>query len=375
MPEPLTVAHIDVDAIRGNVAHLKSRLVPKTLFMAVVKADGYGHGAVQSARAAVAGGADWLGVARLAEAVALRDAGFRLPILVFGYLFPEDAVLASDLDLTATVYNEKMAREFSLALAPHKKRLRIHIKADTGMGRVGLTAWDNPGCAREILAIHRLPHLLVTGLYTHFSSADTPEDGYTRLQIQRFSDLIHSIRASGADPGICHAANSAGLIHFPASHFDMVRAGIAVYGLYPDNCERAESISLGPAMALKSVITMVKPVPKDFHVSYGRTYTTPAPTRLAAVAIGYADGYSRAFSSCGRMLVNGEEVKVAGRVCMDQTLVDVGHIPSVQAGDEVVVVGRQKGKKLSAETQARSIGTINYEVVSGLTARVERVYC
>lgn len=375
MDYPLAAAYIDLDAIAHNIQTLKGRIPGTSKFMAVVKADAYGHGAAAVSKTALESGADWLGVARIEEALELRKAGIKSPMLIFGYVHPSYTQTALDLDLSVTVYHPDMAKAFSKEAARLKKPVRIHVKVDTGMGRVGMTAWNNPDIEKNIETIFRQPHIEVEGIYTHFAAADSPEFSYTTEQINRFSSLLERLEKRGMAFKIRHAANSGGIINYPSSHFDMVRAGISIYGCYPDNQMNTSHIRLKPAMTLKTIVTSVKTVPKDFYVSYAMTYKTPEKTVLASVPFGYADGFSRKFSSNGYMLVNGGRAPITGRVCMDQTMIDVGKIPGgVKTGDEVVLLGSQGKESITAEELAQRTDTINYEVVSALTARVKKIY-
>ncbi|OGR11192.1 MAG: alanine racemase [Desulfobacula sp. GWF2_41_7] len=381
MEYPLVTACIDLDAVGKNIRNLRSMIDQSCRFMAVVKADGYGHGAVRIAEKALLSGAGLLGVARLNEAIELREAGIRAPILVFGYIHPLQAAQASDLDITITVYGFEQATQVSCRAVSLRKPLKVHLKTDTGMGRVGMIIEKNPGdkearkkTVQDIRKIAGLPGLDLQGIYTHFAAADSKDKTYTLLQIELFDALLSDLKSAGIDIEIRHASNSAGIIEFPQANYDMVRAGISLYGLYPSRDADRSRVTLFPAMTLKSVVTSVRKVPKGFFVSYGMTHETQKETVLASVPIGYADGFSRQFSSNGRMLVKGRQAPVVGRVCMDQTLIDVGHIPGVGAGDEVVLMGSQGNDHISADDLAERVKTINYEIVSALTSRVMRLY-
>lgn len=360
--------------------------------MAVIKADAYGHGAVPIAKAAVTAGADWLGVARLNNVVQLRSKAIELPILVFGYTHPAQAAMINELDLVATVYDLKMAQALSDRAKSLDRPVKIHLKVDTGMGRVGMVIEKNQAIddttptrnrlsrkttrmetLKEIEKIIRLPGLDVRGIYTHFAAADCKDRTYTDLQIELFTALLEDLKKMGIEFEICHAANSAGIIEFPESHFDMVRPGIGIYGLYPSREVDQSKVTLIPAMRLTSVVTSVRTVPKGFYVSYGMTHKTRYKTTLATVPVGYADGFSRLFSSNCQMLVNGQRADVVGRVCMDQTVIDVGDTP-VKVGDEIVLIGSQGNETIGADELADRIHTINYEIVSALTPRVKRIY-
>jgi len=352
--------------------------------MAVVKADGYGHGAVAVARAALESGADCLGVARLHEAVELRDAGIAAPILIFGFTPAEAVDTLLDLDLTEAVFTHETAEALARAAISTGGRLRVHIKVDTGMGRLGLlenepraeeaTASAANHRLGEVRAIASLPGLEVEGLFTHFATADHADKTYAKRQLRRFLELVDCLKEQGLEFPLNHAANSAALFDMPDSHLDMVRPGIATYGLYPSAEVDQSRVELKPVMEWKTRIIQVKQVPAGFGVSYGMTYQTPCPTTLATVAVGYADGLSRHLSSRGQMLVGGRRVPIVGRVCMDLTLLDVGEVPGVSVGDEAVILGQQGDEVLSADEMAATLGTINYEIVSTITSRVPRIH-
>lgn len=380
MEDALVKAVVDLDAIARNVESLRQKTGPDVKFMAVVKADGYGHGAVKVARKALANGASWLGVARFHEAVELRKAGIITPILIFGYVHPSSISRAVDLNLTLSVYDFEMAEGFSREAKNYKKAVKVHLKIDTGMGRVGMIL-DNPDQiseyqmrVEEISQIINLPGIDLEGIYTHFAAADHKDKSYTLEQLNKFETLLDSLENAGIKIKIRHAANSAGIIELPQSHYDMVRAGISLYGFYPSSEIDQSRVKLYPAMTLKTMVTGVRQVPKGFKTSYGMTWQASDSTTLASVPVGYADGFSRQFSSNGNMLVKGCKAPIVGRVCMDQTMIDVGDIPGVSTGDEVILIGNQKNESLSADDLAARIETINYEIVSSLTSRVERIY-
>lgn len=381
---PLIWAEIDLNAIAHNVAELRRITRPGARLMAVVKANGYGHGAVEVARTALANGAEWLGVARLPEAILLREAGFGAPILVFGYTPPAEAGGLVEFDLRQSVYSLAAAKAYSAAAAAQGKRIRVHLKVDTGMGRLGAVpaalsdkaSGDTVGeeFIREATAIARLPGLEAEGIFTHFAAADNADTSYARRQLALFLEVLSALRAAGLEFALRHAANSAAVIALPESHLDLVRPGIALYGLAPSDEIDLAAVSLKPAMALKTRIIHLKSVPAGTCISYGMTYRTPAPTVIATIPAGYADGYRRLFSSKGEMLVGGRRVPVVGRVCMDLTMLDVGAVPGARIEDEVVIFGKQGGESISADDLARALDTINYEIVCDIAARVPRVY-
>ena len=366
-----------------NLKELKGISRPPARLMAVVKANGYGHGAVEVARQALQNGAHYLGVARINEAIALRKAGLSAPILIFGYSPPDLAPLLIDYKLTQTVYSLSTATALSEYASRKGKKITVHIKVDSGMGRLGFLLEnihtnpnDNPpnNSVREIEAITRLPGLTVEGIFTHFATADSADKSYADLQLDRFQALLNRLQKEGLEPPLRHAANSGALINIPESHLDMVRPGIASYGLYPSDEFNKSMVDLKPVMTLKSKIIHLKKVPPGFNISYGITYQTKAHTTIATIPVGYADGFNRLLSSRGYMLVHGQRVPIVGRVCMDLTMLDVGGISEVALEDEVVVFGEQGDEAIRADDIAASIGTINYEIVSTITARVPRVY-
>lgn len=383
MESEVIVAKININAIGKNVQKLKSFVKEGVGFMAVVKADGYGHGAVQTARMALQSGANALGVSRIGEAIELRNGGIDAPILIFGYTPPVMAEKLIEYNLTQTVYSLETAKIYSSiacskGLSVKGDRIKIHLKVDTGMGRTGIVIdfknQNKSNILKEIQAILHLSGIDLQGVYTHFASSDSLDKSYTEKQFSKFLFLIEKLKDLGIQIPLYHAANSAAIIDLPHTHLDMVRAGIAMYGLYPSPEIDKNRIKLAPAMELKSQIIFLKKVPAGFKVSYGMTYTTKKPTIIATVPVGYADGYSRLLSSKGYMLVREKKVPVVGRVCMDQLMLDVGSVSGVRVGDEVVVFGTQGNLMISADEIALSLQTINYEVVSSLTARVPKIY-
>ena len=365
-------AEIDLAAIAHNVREIRRVTNPPAKVMAVVKANGYGHGAVEVGRTALDNGAEWLGVARVTEAVALREAGIGAPILILGYIPPEQSGEVVRHRISQAVYTRDMALALSEAAGREGVRARVHVKVDTGMGRIGWIA--GPGAAGEILSLASMPNIEIEGIFTHFAAADSADKKYSRRQFERFVEIIELLRRKGLEFPIKHAANSAALMELPETHLDMVRTGIAVYGLYPSDEVDRGIVALRPAMTLKARVAYVKEVPAGFKISYGCTHTTTGPTVIATLPLGYADGYSRLLSSRGEALLRGCRAPVVGRVCMDQVMVDVGHIPGVREGDEAVLIGRQGGEEIPADEVAAKLGTINYEVTCMVSYRVPRVY-
>ena len=379
----LVRAEIDLKAIANNIKELRRITHPDARLMGVVKANGYGHGAIEVAQCALQNGAEILGVARIEEGIQIREAGIEVPILIFGYTLPE---LANDLleyDLTQTVYTYASAQTLSRTAAALKKKIRIHLKVDTGMGRLGLlpqnfqldnSAAIDTDAVEETLAIAGLDGLELEGIFTHFATADSADKTYAEDQLDLFMNFLNRLRKAGLEPPVRHAANSAALIDIPQSHLDLVRPGIATYGLYPSDEVNKRHVSLKPAMALKARIIQLKKVPAGFKVSYGTSHETRKPTTIATIPIGYADGLNRLLSSRGQMLVHEQRAPIIGRVCMDLTMLDVGHIDNIQMGDEVAVFGRQGKASITVDEIASLLNTINYEIVSTITARVPRVY-
>lgn len=367
-------AEIDLKAISHNVRELRRITRRQAKLMAVVKADGYGHGAVEIANEALKSGAECLGVARIEEGVLLRKAGIGVPIMVFGYTPVAFTNKLMAFQLIQSTPTTDYAQRLSEAAVAHGSRVKIHVKIDTGMGRLGFQVDEEKRAVKDIASIFRMPGLKVEGIFTHFASADAADKSYTLKQLERFHNLLDRLGRAGLEFPIRHAANSAALIDLLQSHMDMVRPGIALYGLYPSEDVDKSRIELIPAMTLKTRVAQVKKVLKGFHVSYGSTFVTDHPTRIATVSIGYADGYDRLLSSTGLMLVHGQKAPVVGRVCMDLTVLDVGHISDVCQDDEVVVFGKQGGGLVSADEIAAQLKTINYEIVTSLTRRVPRVH-
>ncbi len=365
-------AEIDLNALACNINEIRRITSAQAKVMAVVKANAYGHGAVEVSRTVLAGGADWLGVARVDEGLSLREAGIDAPILILGYTPPEQSFEVVRGRLSQAVFTRDMALALAGAAAAEGTRAKIHFKIDTGMGRIGWVA--GPDAVRDILELTGNKHLEAEGIFTHFAASDSGDKAYTEEQLFKFNALVEELRRSGLEIPVKHAANSAALMEMPETHLDLVRAGIIVYGLYPSDEVDHSVIKLRPVMSLKAKVAYVKEVPAGFKVSYGCTYTAEKSTVIATLPLGYADGYSRLLSSKGFALIHGQLAPVAGRVCMDQIMVDVGHIPGVKVGDEAVLIGRQGDQEITADDVAGMLGTINYEVVCMVSHRVPRVY-
>ncbi|MDP1809647.1 MAG: alanine racemase [Actinomycetota bacterium] len=357
-------AEIDLDAIAANLAAIKTRLAPETKVMAIVKANAYGHGLIPVARKARQAGADRLGVALVEEALELREAGLDIPI----HILSEPPVGAAEeiaaYHLIPAVYSIELAQALSRKAQAIQAPITVHLKVDTGMHRVGAPLDRS---LELYQAIRRLPGLKVEGIFTHFACADNPQDPFTAKQLQSFLRLKKAL----PEVPMWHAANSAATIFMPETQLDMVRIGIAMYGLQPST--KPSPIPLKPALSLRTKISFVQELQSGEGVSYGLTYVAERKITVATLPIGYGDGYSRLLSNKGKVLLGGKRVNIIGNICMDQLLVKVDNVKAA-AGDEVVLIGNQGKETISAEEMASWLGTINYEVVCLINTRVARVY-
>lgn len=372
-----TWAEINLDAIQHNFRAIAGSLTGGCRAMAIVKADAYGHGAGYVSRALRAAGADWFGVSNLDEALQIRKAGISESILILGYTPPKEAARLAAFGITQTVFNREYGEELSAAASAAGVEVRVHIKLDTGMSRIGFLCQREEkldDAADEVAAVCRLPGLAPEGVFTHFASADE-EDGeaFTRLQFSLFRHTIDALEKRGVHFALRHCCNSAATMLYPEMHMDMVRPGLILYGLLPASWLDGR-LPLQPAMELKTVVSMVKTVPAGSVVSYGRTYAAAGDATLATVPIGYADGYPRCFSNRAEMLVNGRRAPVTGRVCMDQCMLDVSDMTDVREGMVVTVFGRDGGASLPVEEFAALSGTINYEAICLIGKRVPRIF-
>jgi alanine racemase len=368
-PARPTWVEVDLEAVAFNVQRVKEIVGPDVRVLAVLKADAYGHGAVTVARTALNNGASFCGVASVNEAVRLRNRGIEAPILVLGYTPAWLAKQALLHDVTLTLYDADVARAFSRAAVELRRTARVHVKVDTGMGRLGLLPDQVIPFVKEI---RDLPGLDLEGIFTHFSVADDESLDYTRWQLDRFLKVLGQLAGIGISFHIVHCANSAAVLRLPEAHFSMVRLGLAMYGLQPSPHVALPS-GFRPALAWKTSIAQVKALAPGSYVSYGNTYQTKGEESIAVIPVGYADGFRRAPTRWQAVLVRGWRAPIVGRVCMDQTMINVSHIPNVRVGDEVVLIGRQGEDEITAEEVAGWLGTINYEVVSEILARVPRV--
>ena len=362
-----TWAEIDLDALAHNYRALRSNLEPGCRFVGVVKANAYGHGAVPVAKKLEKLGAEYLAVACLDEAVELREAGVTAPILILGGTPGQFAAELLRYDITQTVFDLSTAKEYSKAAAEAGKPMKVHIKADTGMWRLGFSGENRVGSIKEA---YQLPGLDCEGLFTHFADADGSEE-YTMGQFTDFLDLRDALAKEGITFKINHCAASAAMLHYPCTHLDMVRPGIALYGHYPDEGSVGlDGPGLIPVMTLKTRVAAVRTLPAGSCVSYGRTYVLSRESRLAVLPIGYADGLHRGLSNAMEVAFDGQRAPIVGRVCMDLCMADVTDLPQVKAGDVAEVFG----KTLSAEDKANVLGTISYECLTSISRRVPRIY-
>ncbi|MBW2617714.1 MAG: alanine racemase [Deltaproteobacteria bacterium] len=361
-----TRAVIDLEAIGGNIAAIRDKIGPSRELMAVVKADGYGHGAVQVSLAALKNGATWLGVALPEEGAELRRAGIGAPILVLGPIQPQEAAKPIAHHLDQTVCSMELAEALSQAAGRAGKRARVHLKVETGMGRVGVSPEEAAGALKKI---SEMENVEVVGLFSHLSSADEADKEFTHRQLTAFEDCLRRVEAAGLRIPLTHLANSAGVLDFPQAYYDLVRPGIMIYGLYP-SAEVSRSVTITPAMTLTTKVSHLKEVGPGAAIGYGHTYFTDRPTKVATLPVGYADGYSRLLSNRGQVLIRDQRAPIIGRVCMDMLMVDVTGLEEVQVGDEAILYG----KDLSVDEVAGLIGTICNEVVCTVSKRVPRVY-
>lgn len=367
-------ASVDLAALSQNYRSIRRFLTPGCRYLAIVKADGYGHGAATVASLLQKEGADWFGVATMEEALKLRRQGIYRPILVLGYTDPTAAAVLASNTITQTLFSEEYALQLAQEAARADCTVDCHVKIDTGMSRLGFEA-ENPGTVPLIENLAAESRLHLTGIFTHFAVADEDTEvsrEFTERQFTLFMQVCNRLQAAGVNVGLRHCCNSAGTLLHPDYHLDMCRIGLSQYGLDPDPCMK-DLLQIRPAMSLYTVVSMVKEIPAGATVSYGRQYTAPSPRRIATVAIGYADGYPRALSNRAEMLLHGKRAPVVGRVCMDQLMLDVTDIPEARMGDIAVAAGCEGDESITFDDWARWAGTINYEVLCGISKRVPRL--
>lgn len=359
-------AQISLDALKHNFTQIRRHINPNSRLCAVVKANAYGHGAIEVSKVAAACGADFLAVATVEEGLELRRAGFKLPILILSLIPAQAADFVVDNNLTATVADLELAEKISAAATKLGKIAKVHLKIETGMGRIGADTNIAVQLAKNISA---LPNIELEGLFSHFADADSADRTFTYRQIEIFKDTIQKIRSVGVNIKICHLAESAAILDIPEAHFDMVRAGIISYGLYP-SADVPKNIALKPVMKVVSKISFLKTIKKGISIGYGREFVAERDSLIATLPIGYADGYIRAYKGF-HVEINGKLAPIAGRVCMDQTMIDVTDIDGVKVGDDVILFGSDL---ISADDAANHLNTINYEITCLISARVPRIF-
>ena len=371
-------AEVNLDAIEHNVKQIKGLLKKDVKLMGVVKADAYGHGFEETASTILKSGADELAVACADEAIQLRKNGFGVPILILGNTSSD---MASDLikyDIMPCVYNTDFAEYLSKEAALQGKTAKIHIKIDTGMGRIGFLYDDSPAnraaAINDILRISMLPNIKIEGMFTHFATSDEADDTYTHMQFERFKNLAAKLEEVGISIPSKHVCNSAAIMRFPEMQLDMVRAGVIMYGMYPSEDVDKSVLDLIPAMSFKTRVIHVKEVDEGSCISYGRTFRAPKRMKIATLAVGYADGYSRLLSGKVDVLVDGQRAKQIGRICMDQCMIDVTNVNNINVGDEVTLFGNAGKDNLPIEYIAEKFGTINYEISCIIGKRIPRIY-
>jgi alanine racemase len=364
-------AEVDLDKLAHNMREIRRNAVSKDI-IAVIKADGYGHGALDIAPTLLENGATRIAVAVLNEAVELRRGGIEEPIMVLGFTPPSQIDMLLRYDIEQTVYSYDLAKEISQLSKKKNKVAKIHIALDTGMGRIGFL--PNDESAEVVYKISKLPNIIIEGLFSHFSSADEDDKTYTDMQLDRYTAFYNKLISNGVKVNIRHIANSAAIIDMPQSHFEAVRPGIILYGYYPSEHVFKNKIDLKPVMSLKTNIVHIKNLPAGEYISYGREFKTLRESVIATLPVGYADGYTRLLFNKAKVIINGSFVPVIGRICMDQCMVDVTEIKNVKVGDEVVLMGEQGDLSFTADHIAELIGTINYEITCMISKRVPRVY-
>ncbi len=366
-----TWVEINLDNLAYNIREIRKITKKDTLITAVVKANAYGHGSIEAAKIFLANGADRLAVATLSEAIELRKAKIYAPILVLGYIPKSQYPLAIKWNISQTIYNYESAKILSNISQDLGEKSIIHIKIDTGMGRLGFLPKDDS--VEDIVKISQLPNLEIEGIFSHFSKADERDKGYTIYQFESFMDMVKKLDNRGVYIPIKHISNSAAIIDLPQYHLDMIRPGIMLYGYYPSEEVDKDRIVLRPAMTLKTKVSNIKKVPKGSYISYGGLYVTEKESKIATIPIGYADGFSRLLTSKAEAFVKGHRVPVVGRICMDQCMLDVSNVEDVDIDDQIVLFGYEEGQP-TVEDIANKLNTNSYEVICMVGRRVPRVY-
>lgn len=364
-------AEIDLDALAYNMQNIK-RLAGNKEVIAVVKADCYGHGAVDVVPTLLENGASRLAVAVLTEGIELRKSGIKEPIMILGYTPSYLGEELINFDIEQTVYDLGYAKELSDIAVSMNKKAKIHIALDTGMGRIGFI--PNEQSLKDVVEISKLPGIKIEGMFTHFSTADEKDKTYTNEQFKKYTDFSKALSDLNVNIPIHDVSNSGAIIDMPDTYLDAVRAGIILYGYYPSDEVIKSNLPLKPALTLKAKVAHVKEMDKDMYISYGRTFKTERKSRIATIPIGYADGYTRLLMPGAKVIINGKFAPVVGRICMDQCMVDVTDVGEVKTGDEVILLGQSGSLKLDADDYAKALNTINYEVLCMFKHRIPKVY-
>ena len=366
-------ATIDLAALEDNLELLKNKLKQDTQILAVIKADGYGHGAIPMAKVCEAKDFIWgFGVAAIEEALSLRLAGIVRPIILLGFTFPEGYETIVANDITPTIFSYHQAQELSKVASKAQKVANIHIAIETGMNRIGFA--DESTSIEDIVRICDLSHINVEGIFTHFARADERNLEPTKIQLGRFTKFLKHLIKAGLDIPLCHCSNSAATIQLPEANMNLVRVGISMYGLYPSIELRDAGLSLTPVMSISSHITYIKTVKTGGAISYGGTYIAPRDMVVATIPVGYADGYARSLSNKGYVLIKGQRAPIIGRVCMDQLMVNISDIDNVKELDEVILLGSSGKERITMEDLSELSGRFNYEFACGISKRVPRIY-
>lgn len=363
---------INLDNLAHNIREVRKKVEGSTIIMAVVKANGYGHGSIDVAKTFLSNGANRLGVAILSEGIELRKGNIDSPILILGYTPPQQYDKVLGYNLIQTIYSYDDAEKLSSKAVEMDKEAIIHIKIDSGMGRIGFL--PNEQTIDDIQRISKLPNIKIEGIFTHFAKADETDKSYSRTQFQRFTNVVDSLKEKKINIPIKHVSNSAAIIDLPEYNLDIVRPGIILYGYYPSREMDRDKIDLKPAMTLKARVSYIKTVPKGEGISYGQIFTTEKESVIATLPIGYGDGYSRMLTNKGNVFINGMRVPIVGKICMDQLMIDVTNVNNVKIGDEAVLFGYGVDGCIHVDEIADYLGTINYEIVCMVGRRVPRVY-
>ncbi len=364
-------AEIDLDSLTFNLNGIK-KLTNGAEMIGVVKADAYGHGAVDIVPTLLENGVSRLAVAVISEAVELRSAGILVPIMILGYT---PMILALDIfkyGLEPTVFSYEYVKKLSKLAEKEHIIVKVHIAVDTGMGRIGFL--PNEESVEDVYKISELPNIVIEGLFSHFSTSDEGNKDYTNIQLQKYKWFVKKLQDKGVIIKVRHIANSAAIMDLPNTHFEAVRPGIILYGYYPSSEVKKENLKLKPVMTLKTNIVHIKTLKKGDYISYGRKFQCTKDSIIATIPVGYADGYSRLMNSKARVIINDKFAPVVGRICMDQCMIDITNIKGIEVGDEVILMGQSENCKFNADDMAEIMGTINYEIICMISKRVPRVY-